>query len=346
MKCETKAPWSPDFNQLLRVLDRKLPDRPVLFELFVADAVVEYVLGASMAGRDKFERDLMTARAYERLGYDYTLIMPSGFHFETGDRDTKASFSLNAGAVITDRASFDRYVWPHAPDYDYSFAGRLKEQLPESMGILVWSSDGPLETVVRLVGYENLCYMLYDDEPLLSDIFEQVGRRIVEDYTEALKSPAVGGVVVGDDWGFNTQTMLPAWVYRKYLFPWHKKIVRMAHASGRPAILHSCGKYEDVLEDIIDDMGYDARHSYEDNIVSVEQAYAQLHKRMAVLGGLDVHFLATASKEAIFKRAYGMLEQSAGEGAYALGSGNSIPDYIPVENYLTMLEAAYQYYLK
>jgi hypothetical protein len=30
------------------------------------------------------------------------------------------------------------------------------------------------------------------------------------------------------------------------------------------------------------------------------------------------------------------------EGGYALGSGNSVPDYIPNDNYLAMLQAAYE----
>lgn len=337
------APWEPDFHQLSLVLERQIPKRPVLFELFVADSVIEYVLGISLKGKGKLERDIATAKAYARLGYDYTLMMPSEFHFTTGKRDAKASFSLNEGCVITDRESFDKYCWPEAGAFDYSFAKRLKHQIPDKMGILVWSSDGPLETVVRLTGYENMCYMLYDDELLLADIFDQVGRRILEDYREALKSPAVSGLVVGDDWGFNTQTMLPASVYRKYLFPWHKEIVRLAHESGRPAILHSCGKYDDVIGDVINDIGYDARHSYEDNITPVEQAYEQLHERIAILGGLDVHFLATASREQIAKRAVHMLELSGNKGGYALGSGNSIPEYIPVENYLSMVEAAWKY---
>ena len=237
------APWEPDFHQLSLVLERKIPKRPVLFELFVADSVIEYVLGISLKGMGKLERDIATAKAYARLGYDYTLMMPSEFHFTTGKRDAKASFSLNEGCVITDRDSFDKYCWPEAGAFDYSFAKRLKQQISDKMGILVWSSDGPLETVVRLTGYENMCYMLYDDELLLADIFEQVGRRILEDYREALKSPAVSGLVVGDDWGFNTQTMLPTSVYRTYLFPWHKEIVRLAHESVRTISLCQGNKY-------------------------------------------------------------------------------------------------------
>lgn len=334
----TKRP--PDFQQLLKVLHKEVPDRPVLFELLVCDEVLEAVTGKKLANAGKFERDQAIIKTYEALGYDYALVMPSTFEFKAKPRAAKASVSINEGAIITDRESFDAYEWPSAADYDYSHMERLAAGKPENMGLLVWSADGPLESVIKLAGYENLCYMLYDDEELFSDIFEQVGSRIVEDYKRALAQKSTAGVVVGDDWGFNTQTLFPAEVYRKYLFPWHREIVRMAHESGRPAILHSCGRYDDVIEDIINDMGYDARHSYEDNIVPVEKAYGQLFPRLAVLGGIDMNFLATATKEEIARRSKNMLEMTAQSGGYALGSGNSIPSYVPLENYMTMIKTA------
>lgn len=268
----------PDYRQLLKVLHKETADRPVLFELFVCDGILEQVTETSLAGKSRFDRDCLTVQAYDWLGYDYGLVMASEMKFLSGKLNAKASYSLNGGAVIHDRNTFDRYPWPDAADYDYR---------------------------------------------------------------HAMAKSSVAGLVVGDDWGFNTQTMLPVDIYRKYLFPWHKKIVALAHETGRPAILHSCGRYDMVIEDIIETMGYDARHSYEDNIVPVEQAYEQLYPRIAVLGGMDVNFLATASLAEITGRARGLLLQTMARGGYALGSGNSIPAYIPVPNYYAMLKAAY-----
>jgi uroporphyrinogen decarboxylase len=34
-----------------------------------------------------------------------------------------------------------------------------------------------------------------------------------------------------------------------------------------------------------------------------------------------------------------MLDRASGRGGYALGSGNSIPTYVPQENYLAMVRA-------
>ena len=73
----------------------------------------------------------------------------------------------------------------------------------------------------------------------------------------------------------------------------------------------------------------------------MEQAYEQLMpaagRQMAVLGGMDLHFLCTSSPEEIKARARAMLERARERGGYALGSGNSVPDYCPIENYLAMI---------
>jgi uroporphyrinogen decarboxylase len=125
---------------------------------------------------------------------------------------------------------------------------------------------------------------------------------------------------------------------RQYVFPWHKQIVSAIHAAGKPAILHSCGHFERILDDLAD-MDYDGRHSYEDVILPVEQAYERYHDKFAILGGIDIDFICRASPEQVYERARKLLQQTATHGGYALGTGNSVPDYVPDENYFAMIRA-------
>ena len=126
---------------------------------------------------------------------------------------------------------------------------------------------------------------------------------------------------------------------RRWIFPWHKKMVDAIHKAGKPAILHSCGQLKDVMNDIILDMKYDAKHSFEDQITPVEQAFDLWGERIAILGGIDMDFLARSSPEEITKRSKAILKKGFAQGGYALGSGNSIPEYIPDENYIAMISA-------
>jgi len=127
---------------------------------------------------------------------------------------------------------------------------------------------------------------------------------------------------------------------RRLVFPWYQRIVELVHSVGKPVILHSCGYFEEIMEDIIVDMGFDGRHSYEDQIMPVEEAYEKYHRRIALLGGIDVDFICRSSPEEVYGRARGMLERAADRGGYALGTGNSVPEYVPDANYFALIRAA------
>jgi len=191
-----------------------------------------------------------------------------------------------------------------------------------------------------VVGYENLCVMTYDDPELVGAIAEAIGTRLVRYYELALQHSSVGAIWANDDWGFKTQTMLAPPDMRKYVVPWHQKIAAAAHAAGRPVIMHSCGCLDAVMDDVVEVIRHDGRHSYEDTITPVEQAYEQLSRRIAVIGGIDVNFICRATPAEVHARARAMIERSRQRGGYALGTGNSVPEYIPRENYLAMIAAA------
>jgi uroporphyrinogen decarboxylase len=127
---------------------------------------------------------------------------------------------------------------------------------------------------------------------------------------------------------------------RRFVFPWHKKIVEAIHATGKPAILHSCGNFDEVMDDVIEDMKYDGKHSYEDGILTVEDSYERWGGRIAILGGIDLDYICRSSAEEVHARSLAMLERAANRGGYALGTGNSVPEYIPDTNYFAMISAA------
>jgi len=180
--------------------------------------------------------------------------------------------------------------------------------------------------------------MIYEEPDLAARIFDDVGSRLLEYYEMVVEMDSVCALVSNDDWGFKTQTMLSPEHMRQYVFPWHKKIVAMGHKHNKPVLLHSCGMLEEVMDDIINDIAFDGKHSYEDVIMPVEDAYEKYKGRIAVLGGIDVDFICTKSPDEIAKRSHAMIERAQKDGGFALGTGNSVPQYIPTENYMAMID--------
>ena len=105
--------------------------------------------------------------------------------------------------------------------------------------------------------------------------------------------------------------------------------------------MHSCGNLATVMDDLIDNVGIDAKHSYEDAILPVQEAKEKYGGRIAILGGLDVDRLCRSSPAEITRFSNRLLDECGADGGYALGSGNSIADYVPAENYLAMLAAGW-----
>lgn len=333
-----------NFNDLALVLRNKVPSRPVLFEFFLNEPLYRRLSSINNPQQSYTfgECSPMMISAFTNAGYDYATVLGSDFKFLNQEKQIEHSISLNAYNSIRDRDSFRKFSWADPESFDYSRLEIASSFLPSGMKLVVCGPGGVLENVISLIGYDRLCYMLTDEPDLVRAVFDEVGERLVTYYQICLKYSTVGAIISNDDWGFKTQTLLPPDILRKYVFPWHRKIVETAHAHGRPAILHSCGQLVEVMDDIIEDMEYDAKHSYEDAIIPVEQAYALWGKRIAILGGVDLDFICRSTPLQITQRCKAMLALSEKEGGYALGTGNSVPEYVPYENYQAMISTINQ----
>lgn len=330
----------PNFKNLLAVLRREVPDRPTLFEFYFNERLYSRLVpGPIPADQAAWHR--RTIKTFYRLGYDFATILLPGFQFSDPNlRETKETFSLNEGAVIRNQMEFDSFEWPNPEEADYDLLSQLSKDLPKGMKLIPYSPDGVLENVIRLMGFNELCFKLFDDPRLVENVFEQVGSRLVRYYEKVVQYECVGAGLANDDWGFNSSTLISTDALRRLVFPWYKQIVEIIHAAGKPVILHSCGYFENIIEDIIEDIRFDGRHSYEDNIMPVEQAYEEYHDRIAIMGGIDVNYMCSSTPKEVYDRSKAMLERATERGGFALGTGNSVPEYIPDENFLALVRAA------
>jgi uroporphyrinogen decarboxylase len=338
-----KNPGKPNFENLLTVFRGKVPERPTLFEFFLNDRLHQKLAPLTDTETDlPYARERQVLQAYLRAGYDHVNVRIPNFDFPSYRQYETRTISINEGGIISDRASFEAYPWPDPETADYAVLDTLAAELPDGMRLIAYGPNGVLENVIQIVGFETLCFLLADDPSLVGEIFDQVGARLVRYYEIVSAHSAVGACIDNDDWGFKTQTMLSPRQMRQFVFPWHKRIVAAVHATGKPVVLHSCGHFERILEDM-DEIGIDARHSYEDTIIPVEEAYEKYHHRFAIFGGMDVDFVCRATPEEVYQRAKAMLDRTATRGGYALGTGNSVPDYVPDENYFAMIRAALEF---
>ncbi len=349
----------PDAARFIRVLmGQEQAARPPLVE-YLVDDVLRRPIVTELLGREWVEPargDRAAEAAYwdnfvafwYRLGYDfvrfeaalpfpsYDLAAPDPAPQATGDRHWR---DQHRGAIAS-WADYEAYPWPKVEEFDFFPYEYLNGHLPEGMGLIVCHAGGMYEHLSAIFSYEGLCYALFDQPDLVEAVCRRVGELMEQFYRQLVELDRVIAIFPGDDMGFRSGTLIAPDDLRRYTLPWHRRFAALAHSKGLPYFLHSCGNLEAIMPDLIDTVGIDGKHSYEDAIIPVAEFQARYGDRIAVLGGVDVDVLARRSPEEVRERVRATIEACGPRGRYAVGSGNSIPSYVPVENYLTMLDEA------
>jgi len=103
-------------------------------------------------------------------------------------------------------------------------------------------AGGVFEHVSWLMSLTHLLKAVYFDRSLVEKMFEKLGSLIFKvDELMVKSSERLIALRMSDDLGYNYGTFLPPTMLRKYVFPWYKRLVDLAHSKGLPFILHSCG---------------------------------------------------------------------------------------------------------
>jgi uroporphyrinogen decarboxylase len=183
------------------------------------------------------------------------------------------------------------------------------------------------------MGVEGLSMAICMDPDLVEAVFGKIGELHTASVKKLAKMDAVGVLRQGDDLGFKTSTLLAPEHLRAYVFPIYKQMVDAAHAAGKPFILHSCGNLADVYGDLIKDVGIDAKHSFEENITPVTEFKKEWGAKVTPLGGLDVDRICRDDEATLRRYVREVAEVCWADGYWSLGTGNSLTNYMPVEQY-------------
>jgi len=287
---------------------------------------------------------------WHRLGYD-AFRLRAGIPFELIKDRAADTAGLSRGerqwqsedrGPIQSLQDLERYRWPTLADVDFGPLEEIDHELPEGMACIGYCS-GVFEWSSWLMGLERFSIALYDQPELVREVVNRTGRLVYQIFETWARTDHVVALWSGDDLGFKTATLISPRHLREHILPWHRRYAELAHARGMPYILHSCGNIKEIMPDLVEWVGIDARHSFEDVIQPVEEFVREWGDRTAAIGGVDVDLLARGSERDVVRRTRQILEACAPRGGYAAGSGNSVANYVPVQNYLAMVETVHRF---
>jgi len=337
--------FQPDYRNLEAAARNVEASRIPLYEHGIASEIAEKILNKSFRHllwgdfEDKKEFFRNFCACHQELGYDtvsfemcITSILPGG-----------GALGGHQKGVIQTRDDFEKYPFDELPELyektSYDMFRALHEVMPAGMKAVGGVGNGVFECAQDLVGYMDLCYLSQDDPELYADLFRKLGDVSLKIWQNFMREFSDDYCVLrfGDDLGYKCNTLISADDIVTHVIPQYKKIIDEVHRWGKPFLLHSCGCIFNVMDELIA-AGIDAKHSNEDQIALFPVWVEKYGDRIGNFGGIDTDAVCRLSRAEMKDYITEVVQKSIGHGGFAFGSGNSIPGYVPVDNFLAMNE--------
>lgn len=343
--------FEPDYQNIVNAAYNKYAKRLPLYEHGFDAGVVEKLINKPVAEllngsyADKVEAQQHIVQCGLRLGYD---CIPFERCVTALVQDGNA-LRGHAPAIIKTIQDIIEYPWEIKTRefielFDEDFCA-LRQALPKGMKAVGGIGNGLFETIQDFVPFEQLAFLQIDQPETYTLLWQKIGDLMMELWTWLLENHIDSFAVCrfGDDLGFRSATLLSPNEIRRNIIPQYKRIVDLIHSYNKPFLLHSCGKIYDVMDDLIGEVGIDAKHSNEDAIDTFDVWVQRYGKQIGNFGGIEMNIMTLNTPDEVKKYVYNLLEKVDDCGGIAIGTGNQISSYTKPENWIAMTEAVRQW---
>ena len=357
--------FQPDYTNLLSAANNIAAKRLPLYEHSIWDGKMEEITGKKFRhlNTENYSDQLEYFRHFndffKQMGYD-TVTYECGV---CGVMPFGGLLSGHGDSVINSYEDFLKYPWDEIPEIYYKAFSKsyeaLRETMPAGMKAVGGVGNGIFECVQEIIGYMNLCYIKNDDPELYAALFAKVGDMMYTIWEKFMRQ--YGDIFcvlrMGDDLGFKSNTLLSAEDIKTLVIPQYKRVIDLIHSYKKPFLFHSCGCIFDVMPELINEAGINAKHSNEDQIANFDVWVEKYGDKIGNFGGIDTDAVCRLSPieineyindvlhrcSLVGKNAHPSAKEGTRGGGLAFGTGNSVPEYVPADNYIAMVEAVRKY---
>ncbi|GAB4324732.1 MAG: hypothetical protein Kow0069_30500 [Promethearchaeota archaeon] len=248
------------------------------------------------------------------------------------------------GGIFSSFEDYEAWEQPD-PDWDARLAGvragfEVQGELDDEVFVMP-ATTGVMEVTWEGFGIERFSRLLARPKQARR-VFDDRGKFAVE----TVKAAADEGarlVLVFDDYGYKKGLFMSPANYRRYVFPWLKKVCDAAHKRDCKVMLHSDGDLSEVVDEIVRDCGVDALNPIEPTTANPNWDVFKLGERLGnevtLAGNVSPVALATGTAEEVAEYTEELIRRLAPGGGYVLASGHSINPAVKWELWKAMMDA-------
>lgn len=175
---------------------------------------------------------------------------------------------------------------------------------------------------------------------------ERLLDRIVEYDVELAHGVVKTGVdvfYIGDDYGMQDRLMISPRLWRSLIKPRLKRIIDVARGKGLPVALHSDGNVSAIVPDLIE-LGVSVLNPVQPLCMDAVELKEKYGDKLCLWGTLDTQYLLPfGSRRDVELEVLNRIKTLGGGGGLILAPVHTALPDVPLENYLTFVEAAKKY---
>lgn len=243
------------------------------------------------------------------------------------------------------REDLKRVVWPGEEEINRTL-GFVQEYIDaaKGTGVGVILAGGCLfQTLYEFViGMHDCMIMVMEDENLIIELLERSADYYEEMHKGAVKM-GIDILFLADDFAFNSGLMVPPDIFERI---WRKPMQRTmqpALDAGIPLKFHSDGKLDKAMDMLID-MGFDCINPMDPYGIDYRDYKKRYGDRVTLSGNIDIEYpLVRGTPEDVEEDVKEHCDVMMKGGRWEFHSSHSIVNYIPHENFITMMNAIHKY---
>ncbi len=351
----------PDKRRILSALKGEQTDRVPYFENYIGARLVEHILGypagnTAAAVGDPYRGDQRAIvdggrcipmlprdwlRICQAVGQDVIMMETSFAPYRVRDSSGRPVI-VNDGR-IKNRQDWERQVIrPSEQDIEESLR-YLKEYIAQAsrqnVAVALGTGNLFLTHYVNLNGFDFFT-LIYDDPELVEEMLTVTS----EWFTRLIERSVEAGLDIlfsGDDVAYKSGTYMEPELFKSIYSRHARKMYEPALRAGVP-IIFDCDGDPSRIMDMIVELGCSAHFPVDAAGLDYREHKKRWGRRLTMVGALDLDPLIRLDPEQVEAYVKEVVLAMKEGGRYVAGTITAI-DEIPVENYVTMVNAIHRY---
>ena len=357
-------------DRYLSALNLEEPDRVPIFEIEILPELIKRVLRSDqqILGdlMDRPEESLrLFIKAYLNLGMD---ALPAYYTYQDSP-----DVSTKEGHLVLTQRGLNQYEVAASPEGTsikggaWKIVGQVKtpedfdrvcENLPKT------SPDAQLKVIQKetkgldiptcgiifggylmacvIMGLEEIMKAPYQKPKLLKRMIEYLADWQTEIGLEMIDAGA-DSIGIGEDFADNHNLFMSPRHFREFILPSLKRQTKALKRKGVPVILHHCGNYSAVLEDIVNETEGDCLQPLQPEAMDIADVKRRVGDRICLWGNIAINTLSLGSPEDVAREVRERIRTCAPGGGYIVGSSHTLLDSVKLENLQAMIKATQKY---